>query len=266
MRRPWSTVIVDQRPAHPLTSSLSEHGTGVKAVVTSSSGLPHSQSREWIIQAGTDVRSPRGTSMSWKLDRSSGTLWTLQRLHSPPPHRRQRDKDSAFVQRQEASDSVDGAATTPPPSAPGTVLRPVGQQLPNDPTRSSSGSFARTKEGHKGKVSGLGQGANRNKVRKHGGEEEGLVQDRLVEGTEEPVSSQSPDPSPAAGRQGRWKPLTVNVSCSHRDRRGGTPPPNVTKWFSVNRSYLCEPPWVTTVTITACAALRKCHGGCNSSW
>ncbi|CAL8334198.1 unnamed protein product [Boreogadus saida] len=112
---------------------------------------------------------------------------TLQRLHSPPPHRRQRDKDSAFVQRQEASDSVDGAATTPPPSAPGTVVRRVGQQLPNDPTRSSSGSFARTKEGLKGKVSGLGQGAEMNKVRKHGGEEEGLVKDRLVEGTEEPV-------------------------------------------------------------------------------
>ncbi|CAL8374834.1 unnamed protein product [Gadus morhua 'NCC'] len=72
--------------------------------------------------------------------------------------------------------------------------------------------------------------------------------------------------SQTAGRQGRWKPLTVNGSCSHSDRRGGTPPPNINKWCGVNRSYLCEPPWVTTVTITACAALRKCHGGCNSSW
>ena len=45
-------------------------------------------SREWIIQAGTDVVSPRGTSMSWKLDRSSGTLSTQRTTLSAGTPRR----------------------------------------------------------------------------------------------------------------------------------------------------------------------------------
>ena len=200
-----------------LTWSPSDHSIGVEAAITSSSGVPHPQSRERFIQPGTDVWSQRGDSLSWKsrsklrcnisqrhnhsckqdaVKHHSGTEYKVQHLVC----RITKAKLCSHSQKLPKS-----LATVPPKLTALATLSPKLKTL-----------------------APVGLHPKLNTMNK--------VPPKLNPVIPIRQKAEPPDPpSPAAGLQGGgWKPFTVDGPCSLRDgrphRQGGTPPPNVDKW------------------------------------
>ncbi|XP_015196160.2 gametogenetin-like [Lepisosteus oculatus] len=88
------------------------------------------------------------------------------------------------------------------------------------------------------------------------GEEEEEEEER--EESERRSSPSAPDPPRRP--QGRWPSFHADPSCSRQARchhHANAPlPHNVAQWLAIQQNFLCEPAWVTTVTLAASLVAR----------